>query len=99
MDCGHLFDLGDRSTMRSLSSILLFGIPLLSLGWMGIPVAAQSTNPELCQKFPQDLRCNLSAPSQVGQAPQPTTRPRVAVLDFDFSSLSNSYSLRRHPGG
>ncbi len=50
--------------MRSLSSILLFGIPLLSLGWMGIPVAAQSTNPELCQKFPQDLRCNLSAPSQ-----------------------------------
>ena len=79
--------------MRSLSSILLLGIPLVSLGWTGIPVAAQSTNPELCQKFPQDIRCNLSAPGQVGQAPRPTTRPRVAVLDFDFSSLSNPYSL------
>ena len=73
-----------HTTMHSLFSILLFGIPLVSLGWTGIPAAAQSANPSLCQQFPQDIRCNLSAPSQVGQAPQPTARPRVAVLDFDF---------------
>jgi curli biogenesis system outer membrane secretion channel CsgG len=78
--------------MHSLFSILLFGIPLVSLGWTGIPAAAQSANPSLCQQFPQDIRCHFSAPSQVGQASQPTARPRVAVLDFDFSSLSNSYS-------
>jgi curli biogenesis system outer membrane secretion channel CsgG len=72
---------------------LLAGIPLVSLGWTGIPAAAQSANPSLCRQFPQDIRCHFSAPSQVGQAPQPTARPRVAVLDFDFSSLSNPYSL------
>ncbi|MFS8795474.1 CsgG/HfaB family protein [Synechococcus sp. R55.8] len=85
--------------MRNLSSVLLFGIPLVSLGWTGIPVVAQSANPALCQQFPQDIRCTLSAPRQVGQAPQPTSRPRIAVLDFDFSSLSNPYSFREASRG
>jgi curli biogenesis system outer membrane secretion channel CsgG len=79
--------------MRSLSTLVMLGIPVLSLGLTGIPVTAQSTNPALCQQFPQDIRCNLSAPGQIGQAPQPTSRPRIAVLDFDFSSLSNPYSI------
>jgi hypothetical protein len=74
--------------MHSLFSILLAGIPLVSLGWTGIPAAAQSANPSLCRQFPQDIRCNLSAPSQVGQAPQLTARPRVAVLDFVLRKLT-----------
>lgn len=72
---------------------LMFGIPVIAGLLNGIPVMAQLANPTLCQQFPQDIRCTLSAPSQGGQALQPTSRPRVAVLDFDFSSLSNQYSI------
>ncbi|MEN9229532.1 MAG: CsgG/HfaB family protein [Thermostichus sp. DG02_5_bins_236] len=73
--------------------VLMFGIPVITGLWGGVPVMAQSANPALCQQFPQDIRCTLSAPSQSGQALQPTSRPRIAVLDFDFSSLSNQYSI------
>ncbi|NJK71883.1 MAG: penicillin-binding protein activator LpoB, partial [Synechococcaceae cyanobacterium SM2_3_60] len=58
----------------------------------GSPVLAQTDLTQLCQQFPQDIRCNLSQPQ--GQSNnQPADKPRVAVLDFDFSSLSMQFSI------
>ncbi len=75
------------------------GIPVLVGLGSGIPVLAQPVRPALCQKFPQDVRCTLPDPSPAGQALQPTSRPRIAVLDFDFSSLSRPYSVHNASRG
>lgn len=58
----------------------------------GVPALAQPDLTQLCQQFPQDIRCNLSQPQGQGNT-QPTDKPRVAVLDFDFSSLSMQFSI------
>ena len=68
------------------------------LGGIGIPsgvqpALAQQDTSTLCQQFPQDIRCTLSQPSGSTSPAQPTSRPRIAVLEFDFSSLSSPYSV------
>lgn len=93
MTCANFFS-------RSLSHHLLTGRLWVSLGLLGgigswaAVAQAQVDTTTLCQQFPQDIRCNLSSPPAGSLQPsQPTSRPRIAVLEFDFSSLSSPYSI------
>ncbi len=83
-------------SVKSSSNLLRSFLLVSSLGLSALSLSAfpgwTQVNADFCSQYPQDIRCSLSSPAETNSTvSQPSARPRIAVLNFDFSRLSSPY--------